>query len=116
MSVLDRYEKERIRDLLGKGWLTHDGMWFFNVYQQLGVEKANAINKAAIQSLAPIEMSRARKNLDWDTQVKLALDPERTQNVHNEQHATSGSACSMCGKFCAMELVREYLGITAAGC
>ena len=66
MSVLDRYEKERIRDLLGKGWLTHDGMWFFNVYQQLGVEKANALNKAAIQSLAPIEMSRARKLLGFE--------------------------------------------------
>lgn len=61
MSVLDRFEKEQIRDLLGKGWLTHDGMWFFNVYQQLGMDTANALNKAAIKSLAPIEMLRAKK-------------------------------------------------------
>jgi len=65
MSVLDRHEKGRIRDLLGKGWLTHDGMWFFSVYQRLGVEQANVLNKAAIQSLAPIETSRARKLLGF---------------------------------------------------
>lgn len=62
------------------------------------------------------QMAVARKNLDWETQVKLALDSERSRSVHNEQHATAGSACSMCGKFCAMELVKEYLGVSASGC
>lgn len=71
MGVLDRYEKERIRDLLGKGWLTHDGMWFFHVYQRLGVEQANALNKAAIQSLAPIEMARVGKLLGFkDSEIE----------------------------------------------
>jgi hypothetical protein len=65
MSVLGGFEKEQIRDLLGKGWLTHDGMWFFNVYQRLGIEQANALNRAAIQSLAPIEMLRAKKMLGF---------------------------------------------------
>ena len=41
MSALYRIDKKEIRDLLGKGWLTHDGMWFYNTYQELGVEKAN---------------------------------------------------------------------------
>ena len=63
MSALDRIDKKEIRDLLGKGWLTHDGMWFYNTYQELGIEKANKLNKAAIRSLAPIEIKRVKKAL-----------------------------------------------------
>jgi len=63
MSVLKRIEKADLRDLLGKGWLTHDGMWFYHTYQEFGVEKANTLNKAAIRSLAPIEINRVKKIL-----------------------------------------------------
>lgn len=63
MNVLDKIEKKDIRDLLGKGWLTHDGMWFYHTYRQLGIEKANILNRAAIRSLAPIEMKRTKKLL-----------------------------------------------------
>jgi len=63
VSVLDRIQKRDIRDLLGKGWLTHDGMWFFHTYQEVGIEKANVLNRAAIQSLAPIEIERVKKVL-----------------------------------------------------
>jgi hypothetical protein len=63
MDVLDRIEKKEVRDFLGKGWLTHDGLWFYNTYRELGIETANALNKLAIKSLAPIEMHRAKKIL-----------------------------------------------------
>ena len=61
--MLDRIEKTNIRDLLGKGWLTHDGLWFYHTCQELGIERTNALNKAAIRSLAPIEIDRAKKTL-----------------------------------------------------
>ena len=61
------------------------------------------------------QMSLARKRLDWDEQAKLALDPERSQRVHRER-ATTGSACSMCGQYCAMDLVEKYLGVKSAKC
>ena len=63
IEVLDKIDKRDIRNLLGKGWLTHDGMWFFHVYQELGIEKANKLNRAAIKSLAPIEVERAKRVL-----------------------------------------------------
>ena len=63
MNALDKIEKKEIRDFLGKGWLTHDGMWFYHTYRQLGIEKANILNRSAIRSLAPIEMKRAKKLL-----------------------------------------------------
>ena len=63
MNVLDSIDKKDLRDLLGKGWLTHDGMWFYHTYQALGIEQANTLNKAAIRSIAPIEIYRVREIL-----------------------------------------------------
>ncbi len=60
-------------------------------------------------------MSSARKNLDWESQARLSLDPDKVRAVH-EKYRSSGPACSMCGKYCAMELVEKYLGISAIKC
>jgi len=56
------------------------------------------------------KMSAARQRLDWEEQARLALDPEKVAKVHR-QRATAGAACSMCGQFCAMDLVAQYLGV-----
>ncbi|MDH5695989.1 MAG: phosphomethylpyrimidine synthase ThiC [Dehalococcoidia bacterium] len=61
------------------------------------------------------KMSMARKKLDWEEQARLSLDPKLSRQVHGK-HASAGKACSMCGKFCAMELVERYLGISAIRC
>ena len=61
------------------------------------------------------KMAMARKRIDWEEQARLSLDPERSRRVHS-QHASAGSACSMCGKYCAMELVEKYLGVKATKC
>jgi phosphomethylpyrimidine synthase len=61
------------------------------------------------------QMSEARKKLDWDEQARLALDPEKVKRVH-KQRSTTGAACSMCGQYCAMELVGKYLGAKATKC
>jgi len=55
------------------------------------------------------KMARARKALDWKTQVSLSIDPSHAGQAHG-QHGTTGSGCSMCGKYCAMDLVNKYLG------
>jgi phosphomethylpyrimidine synthase len=62
-----------------------------------------------------LKMSLARKRLDWAEQEKLSIDPERFRQVHGK-HATTGKACSMCGSFCAMAFVEEYLGVSAPRC
>jgi phosphomethylpyrimidine synthase len=60
-------------------------------------------------------MSSARKNLNWEQQIDLSLDPEKIKNIHNRYH-TKGPACSMCGDYCAMALVEKYLGISVTRC
>ncbi|MBI2830911.1 MAG: phosphomethylpyrimidine synthase ThiC [Chloroflexi bacterium] len=61
------------------------------------------------------KMSVARKKLDWQEQARLSIDPERSRRVH-ARHASAGSACSMCGQYCAMEFVEKYLNISAPRC
>jgi phosphomethylpyrimidine synthase len=64
-------------------------------------------------------MSEARKRLDWEAQQTLAIDPVRFERVRRAR-GTSSAACSMCGEFCAMRLVDQFLkaGRTpdASGC
>jgi len=74
MDAFDRIDKKEIRDLLGKSWLTHDGMWFYHTYQEVGIEKANKLNKAAIRSLAPIEINRVKKVLGIDGEKIVAFE------------------------------------------
>ena len=61
------------------------------------------------------KMSVARKNLDWESQAQLSLDPEKARLVHHK-YATTGPACSMCGDYCAMALVEKYLRVSAIKC
>ena len=62
-----------------------------------------------------IQMAKARKALDWESQMKLSLTPEYSRKVHGK-HTSSGEACSMCGDYCAMKVVGEYLKITTSSC
>jgi phosphomethylpyrimidine synthase len=61
------------------------------------------------------QMSLARKRLDWEEQARLSLDPIKFGRIHR-QRASSSSACSMCGQYCAMDLVGKYLGVKATRC
>jgi hypothetical protein len=60
---MDRIEKKKLIELLNKCWMSHDGMWFFHSVREIGIIKANRINKAAIRSLAPLEINRIKKFL-----------------------------------------------------
>jgi len=55
------------------------------------------------------EMSVARKNLDWERQFQLSIDPENARKVWMRRKSSS-DACSMCGDLCAIRLVKEALG------
>ncbi|MEO0143351.1 MAG: phosphomethylpyrimidine synthase ThiC [candidate division WOR-3 bacterium] len=53
-------------------------------------------------------MSKARYSLDWESQFKLALDPETARKIYDER-ATKTKACSMCGPFCPMNLIEKFV-------
>jgi len=70
MRMYEDIRKEEIRDLLGKGWLTHDGSWFVVTAQELGIEKANKLNRDAITAMAPLEAKRLCEILGLEGMIK----------------------------------------------
>ncbi|MEW5736910.1 MAG: DUF6125 family protein [Thermodesulfobacteriota bacterium] len=78
MSVLDIIGKEDLKDVLGKGWMTHDGMWFFHVQNELGMDAANRLNRAAISSLAQFEVPRMKAALGMENCTFSKLDDVKT--------------------------------------
>ncbi len=54
-----------------------------------------------------LEMGHARKNLDWNRQYELALDSELAKEVRSSRMPEDKEACTMCGDYCALKIVRE---------
>jgi len=51
-----------------------------------------------------IEMSKARKALNWGKQISLAIDPVKAKKIHELRRSKNEDVCSMCGEFCAMKV------------
>lgn len=63
-------------------------------------------HKGAIQR--NLEMSQARKDLDWNKQISLSIDPAKARAYRSSSTPSSDDVCTMCGKFCAIKMVRDY--------
>jgi phosphomethylpyrimidine synthase len=64
-----------------------------------GSEKAYQRDKA---------MATYRKALDWNGQIKCAIDPDKIRQFRKERNL-SDDVCSMCGEFCSMKRMKDYL-------
>jgi phosphomethylpyrimidine synthase len=50
-----------------------------------------------------LAMSKARRALDWDTQLKLSINPSKAMQ-YRERSLAKDDQCTMCGRFCAMKV------------
>jgi phosphomethylpyrimidine synthase len=57
-----------------------------------------------------IEMSKARKTLDWNRQISLAMDPSKAKAYRESSKPSSDEVCTMCGEYCAIKIVKDYFG------
>ncbi|MFQ5710933.1 MAG: phosphomethylpyrimidine synthase ThiC [Candidatus Geothermarchaeales archaeon] len=56
------------------------------------------------------EISKARAELDWNKQFKLALDPEKIRRTRQERSPKrTVDVCTMCGEYCAIKLLQHYV-------
>jgi phosphomethylpyrimidine synthase len=53
-------------------------------------------------------MSEARKALDWESQIELAMDPQRAKAMWEKSGSAGSETCTMCGEYCAILKVKEY--------
>jgi len=74
MDALKSLEKDEIKELLSKGWITHDAMWFLHALKEIGIEKTNRINRAAVQSMSTIEVERLKKAMGIHNRSLTSFD------------------------------------------
>ncbi|MEN6518102.1 MAG: phosphomethylpyrimidine synthase ThiC [Methanospirillum sp.] len=55
-----------------------------------------------------LEMGHARRDLDWERQYSLALNPERARYIRNSRSPADTDACTMCGDYCAIKIVSKH--------
>ncbi len=56
-----------------------------------------------------LQMSRARKSLNWDEMTNLSIDPEYVARERSSSLPDEEDVCTMCGKFCAIKLLTKAL-------
>ena len=54
---------EMEKDLLIKGWMSHDARWFMTVTQHFGIDAADRLNQMVCRELGQVEMKRFMKTL-----------------------------------------------------
>lgn len=55
------------------------------------------------------EMSKARKELDWEKMFDLAIDPEKPRKYRKESTPEHDDTCTMCGKMCAVRNMNKTM-------
>lgn len=54
--------------------------------------------------------SKAREDLNWEKMFDLCIDPKKAREYREKRLPLEDTnACSMCGKLCAIEMVKKYL-------
>ena len=57
---------------------------------------------------ADLEMGHARKDLDWERQFQVAMNPSRARQIRAERMPADTDACTMCGDYCAIKIVNKH--------
>lgn len=53
------------------------------------------------------KMSQCRRNFDWQGQVDVSIDPEKTSALLEKSKSANEEGCTMCGEFCAIKLGKK---------
>jgi len=53
-----------------------------------------------------IRLSRARKALDWEGQIRLSIDPAKARRLRETSPPVENNVCTMCGSLCAIKIDR----------
>ncbi|MGH7606097.1 MAG: phosphomethylpyrimidine synthase ThiC [Gemmatimonadales bacterium] len=111
------------------GWFGADMLCYVTRKEHLGLPNAEEVREGVIAykiaahaadiarrrpgaTARDDALSRARYAFDWNEQFRLALDPVRARELHDEalpaEYFKSAEFCAMCGpKFCSMHITRE---------
>ncbi len=55
-----------------------------------------------------LEMGHARRDLDWERQFAVAMNPDHAREIRDSRSPADADACTMCGDFCALKIVSKH--------
>ncbi|MHB8840231.1 MAG: phosphomethylpyrimidine synthase ThiC [Candidatus Aquicultor sp.] len=90
----------------------HDGV----IASRIAAHAADIVKGIKGAAEWDLSMAKARKALDWNEQIRLSIDPEKAEAAHKERKIKDVEGCTMCGDFCAMKVVAQYLGTKVETC
>ena len=70
---------------------------------------AGDLASGQIDGSQDLAMAEARKRLDWEAQYECAMFPEAARAKRDERPPEEEDTCTMCGNFCAVKIVNEWL-------
>ena len=82
----------------------HDGV----IVSRIAAHAADIVKGVSGAREWDLQMARARKVLDWDRQMELAIDPELARSKRAARNKSDEDACSMCGEYCAVKMIAKY--------
>ncbi len=53
------------------------------------------------------KMSKARKDLDWKTQIEMSINPAKAKAYREASEIGTHKECTMCGDYCAIRKIKE---------
>ena len=73
---------------------------------------AGDLSTGAVDGSQDLAMAEARKRLDWQAQYNAAMFPEAASAKRNQRPPEDDDACTMCGDYCAIKIVNNWLDKT----
>ncbi len=83
----------------------HDGV----IASRIAAHAADLVKGVPGAKEWDLAMAKARKALDWDQQIALALDPQKAAALRASSKPQCEDVCTMCGEFCAMREIDRQL-------
>lgn len=77
---------------------------------RIAAHAADLVRRRETAAQWDYDISEARSNLDWKEQIRLALNPEKIRRIRERRSPKKmDEVCTMCGEFCAIKLLKEYI-------
>ncbi len=77
------------------------------IASKIAAQAADLANGMAYARKRESAMAQARKELDWETQLSLSVNPEKARVYREESNIGAENVCTMCGEFCAIKRLQE---------
>jgi len=73
---------------------------------RIAAHAGDLVKRPDIATKKDLAISRARKTLDWNSQFRLAIDPDEASSRREQSGVNNddGSPCTMCGELCPLKL------------